>query len=52
MNKLFTLSKESERESRKSQGFFDGRYSPRRVPDKKKLLSRKVSRSKKIDHEN
>lgn len=37
-----------ERERAKEQGFYDGRFKPKVVPDKKKEAEKKLSRSKKI----
>jgi len=42
------MAQASEREKRKDQGFFDGRFRHKVVPDKKKKLSLQTSRSKKI----
>jgi hypothetical protein len=39
------MAQAKEREHRKEQGFFDGRFRHKVVPDKKKLQSRKTSRS-------
>jgi hypothetical protein len=40
------MSKARERESRKAQGFFDGRFRHKVVPNKKKVNELKESRSK------
>jgi len=45
-NKLFQGAKARERESRKDQGFFDGRFRHRVVPNKKKKELDKLSRKK------
>lgn len=44
--KLFGMAKGQERESRKEQGFFDGRFRPRSIPDKKKEGNRRMARKK------
>ena len=46
MNKLFKIILGVNRESAKSQGFFDGRFSTRSVPNKKKLLHKKLRKDK------
>ncbi len=45
-DKLLKLAKGRERESAKEQGFFDGRFRPRVIKDKKKEKSRKKSRER------
>jgi len=43
---------QKERERRKEAGYFDGRFAPRSVPDKKKQASKKACRKwKEEDHE-
>ncbi len=42
------MAQAKERENRKEQGFFDGRFRHKVVPDKKKALSLKTSRNKKV----
>jgi len=43
---LFNMAKGRERESAKEQGFFDGRFRPKVIKDKKKEDSKKKSRKK------
>jgi len=44
--KLYNMAKGSERQNRIDQGFFDGRFRPKSIPNKKKVLEKKISRSK------
>ena len=48
-DKLLKLAKGRERYSAKEQGFFDGRFRPRVIKDKKKEKSRKKSRERHSD---
>lgn len=43
-SKLSSLLKGLERENRKEQGFFDGRFSPKVIKDKKKQQSKDACR--------
>jgi hypothetical protein len=43
------MSKARERENRKEQGFFDGRFRAKTIPNKKKVKELKESRSNKIN---
>jgi hypothetical protein len=51
MNKLFQHGKTQEREERKEQGFFDGRFRPKVIPDGRKKNEKKLSRSKQFNFE-
>jgi hypothetical protein len=44
--KLINMSKANERKNRIEQGYFDGRFAPKTVPDKRKKLQNKLSREK------
>ena len=46
MNNIFNQSKSRERESAKSQGFYDGRFRTKIVKDRRKELSRNWARGK------
>jgi len=46
--KLRNMAKGAERENRKAQGFFDGRFRPKCVPNKKKEKELRDSRNGKI----
>ena len=38
-----------EREKRKEQGFFDGRFAPKTIPNKKKESEKRTSRITKVN---
>lgn len=40
-----------ERERRKEQGFFDGRFAPKSIPDKRKQANKRACRNWKKDEE-
>lgn len=44
-NQIGKLDKKLNRESAKEQGFYDGRFCPRVVKDKKKEASKKAARN-------
>lgn len=44
--KLYNMAKASERQNRISQSYFDGRFAPKTIPDKRKVAEKKLSRSK------
>ena len=44
----FTAAKGRERERRKEQGYFDGRFRAKTIPNKKKEAERKASRNNKV----
>lgn len=43
---LYNMSKGNQRKNRVEQGFFDGRFAPKSIPDKKKKLSKIEARKK------
>ena len=48
---LLKLGKAENREKAKEQGYYDGRYRPRVVPDKKKKASKEEARKKQLDQD-
>lgn len=46
MNKLFNINQAVNRESAKQDGFYDGRFREKVVPDKKKNLYIKLRKEK------
>jgi hypothetical protein len=44
--KLRNMAKATERQNRISQGFFDGRFAPKSIPNKRKVEEKKLSRTK------
>ena len=48
---LLKLGKAENREKAKEQGYYDGRYRPRVVPDKKKKADKEGARKKKLDQD-
>ena len=48
MNSIYQAVKGEERKNRIEQGFFDGRFRPKQVPNKKKAAEKKLCRSKVI----
>ena len=46
MNKLYNINQTANRESAKRDGFYDGRFRERVVPDKKKNLYIKLRKQK------
>jgi hypothetical protein len=44
--KLRNMAKASERQNRIAQGYFDGRFAPKSIPNKRKESERKISRTK------
>jgi hypothetical protein len=44
--KIYKMQKARERQNRIDQGFFDGRFRPKSIPNKKKETERKITRSK------
>jgi hypothetical protein len=44
--KLQKLAKAAERQNRISQGFFDGRFAPKSIPNKRRVEEKKLSRTK------
>jgi len=48
MDKLFQIQQEINRESAKKQGFYDGRFRTKVVPDKKKNLYKKLRKNKNL----
>ena len=50
MNVRFHIAQILNRENAKEQGFYDGRYRSRVVPDKKKTLYLKYRRNKNIEY--
>jgi hypothetical protein len=51
MNKLFQHGKTQEREHRKEQGFFDGRFRPKVILNGRKKSEKKLSRSSRFNFE-
>ena len=49
--KLRNITQGKERENRKAQGFFDGRFRARSIPNKKKEKELKDSRKGRIEEE-
>jgi hypothetical protein len=43
---LYNMTKDNQRQNRLEQGFFDGRFMPKLVPDKKKQKSKSKARKK------
>ena len=48
MNKNFQITLDVNRESAKAQGFYDGRFAPKIMPNKKKSVHRKLRKDKKF----
>jgi hypothetical protein len=48
---LLKLGKGENREKAKEQGYYDGRYRSKVVPDKKKKENKEAARKKKVDPE-
>lgn len=44
--KLYKLSQAANRESAKAQGFYDGRFGTKTIPDKKRTVHLKLRRDK------
>lgn len=44
--KLRNMAMATERQNRISQGFFDGRFAPKSIPNKRKVAEKKLSRTK------
>jgi hypothetical protein len=44
--KLYKMSQATERQNRIAQGFFDGRFAPKSIPNKRKEHEKKISRNK------
>jgi len=44
--KLRNLEKAAERKNRIAQGFFDGRFAPKAIPNKRKENEKRLSRTK------
>lgn len=50
-SRLFKLALAANRKEAKTQGFYDGRFKSKVVPDKKKNIHKKIRKSKHIEHE-
>lgn len=48
--KIYKMQKARERQNRIEQGFFDGRFRPKAIPNKKKVYEKKLSRSKVLEY--
>ena len=48
-SKVYKIIQAVNRESAVSQGYYDGRFRPRIVPDKKKCVHIKLRKNKKIE---
>ena len=49
--KIYKLIQNNNRKSALSHGFYDGRFKPKIVPDKKKIVYIKMRKNKNIDVE-
>jgi len=49
MNIIFHIAEQVNRQRAKEQGFYDGRFKSRIMPDKKKLAYRKLRKQKKVE---
>jgi hypothetical protein len=49
MNINFKIAEQVNRERAKREGFYDGRFRPRIVPDKKKCVHIKLRKDKRIE---
>ena len=44
--RLQKMAQAAERQNRISQGYFDGRFAPKSIPNKRKVHEKKLSRTK------